>query len=146
MCVTFTSRYDPRTPRLLEQSSAAQRGVWCRRTRQGPCGTELFPRRFISQEESSGTTRTSAPRPADRDLNDKQNHPVMESKALLRCKIVVVGDSQCGKTALLHVFAKDSYSEVKTHLLFSENKTHPWIFHQPHKTALRRFNLFTVLA
>lgn len=29
-----------------------------------------------------------------------------------RCKIVVVGDTQCGKTALLHVFAKDSYPEV----------------------------------
>lgn len=31
-----------------------------------------------------------------------------------RCKIVVVGDAQCGKTALLHVFAKDCYPEVKT--------------------------------
>lgn len=29
-----------------------------------------------------------------------------------RCKIVVVGDTQCGKTALLHVFAKDCYPEV----------------------------------
>ncbi len=37
----------------------------------------------------------------------------MESKGLLRCKIVVVGDAQCGKTALLHVFAKDSYPEVR---------------------------------
>lgn len=36
---------------------------------------------------------------------------VMESQ-LARCKIVVVGDSQCGKTALLHVFAKDAYPEV----------------------------------
>ncbi|KAL0984400.1 hypothetical protein UPYG_G00140940 [Umbra pygmaea] len=34
----------------------------------------------------------------------------MESKGS-RCKIVVVGDTQCGKTALLHVFAKDSYPE-----------------------------------
>uniref|UniRef100_A0A8C6SK98 Rho family GTPase 2 n=1 Tax=Neogobius melanostomus TaxID=47308 RepID=A0A8C6SK98_9GOBI len=33
-------------------------------------------------------------------------------KGLLRCKIVVVGDTECGKTALLHVFAKDSYPEV----------------------------------
>lgn len=31
---------------------------------------------------------------------------------LARCKIVVIGDSQCGKTALLHVFAKDAYPEV----------------------------------
>lgn len=30
-----------------------------------------------------------------------------------RCKIVVVGDTQCGKTALLHVFAKDCYPEVR---------------------------------
>ena len=29
-----------------------------------------------------------------------------------RCKFVVVGDTQCGKTALLHVFAKDCYPEV----------------------------------
>ncbi|NXD44077.1 RND2 protein, partial [Copsychus sechellarum] len=33
---------------------------------------------------------------------------------LARCKIVVVGDTQCGKTALLHVFAKDCYPEGKT--------------------------------
>lgn len=41
----------------------------------------------------------------------------MENKALLRCKIVVVGDAQCGKTALLHVFAKDSYPEVREHFI-----------------------------
>lgn len=35
-----------------------------------------------------------------------------------RCKIVVVGDTQCGKTALLHVFAKDCYPEVR---LFKKN-------------------------
>lgn len=33
--------------------------------------------------------------------------------AASRCKIVVVGDTQCGKTALLHVFAKDCYPEVR---------------------------------
>uniref|UniRef100_G3NSW3 Rho family GTPase 2 n=1 Tax=Gasterosteus aculeatus aculeatus TaxID=481459 RepID=G3NSW3_GASAC len=33
------------------------------------------------------------------------------NRGLLRCKIVVVGDAQCGKTALLHVFAKNSYPE-----------------------------------
>ncbi|KAF0033058.1 hypothetical protein F2P81_015348 [Scophthalmus maximus] len=32
-----------------------------------------------------------------------------------RCKIVVVGDTQCGKTALLHVFAKDCYPELMYH-------------------------------
>ncbi|KAI3365986.1 hypothetical protein L3Q82_009814 [Scortum barcoo] len=31
----------------------------------------------------------------------------MDPSQSVKCKIVVVGDSQCGKTALLHVFAKD---------------------------------------
>ncbi|XP_051522949.1 rho-related GTP-binding protein RhoN-like isoform X1 [Myxocyprinus asiaticus] len=39
-----------------------------------------------------------------------------------RCKIVVVGDMQCGKTALLHVFAKDSYPEKYVPTVF-ENYT-----------------------
>uniref|UniRef100_A0A3B1IST1 Rho family GTPase 2 n=1 Tax=Astyanax mexicanus TaxID=7994 RepID=A0A3B1IST1_ASTMX len=39
-----------------------------------------------------------------------------------RCKIVVVGDTQCGKTALLHVFAKDSYPETYVPTVF-ENYT-----------------------
>ncbi|XP_042199321.1 rho-related GTP-binding protein RhoN [Callorhinchus milii] len=38
------------------------------------------------------------------------------------CKIVVVGDSQCGKTALLHVFAKDCYPESYVSTVF-ENYT-----------------------
>ncbi|XP_029705972.1 rho-related GTP-binding protein RhoN-like isoform X2 [Takifugu rubripes] len=47
----------------------------------------------------------------------------MESnKGSLRCKIVVVGDTQCGKTALLHVFAKDSYPENYVPTVF-ENYT-----------------------
>ncbi|CDQ93578.1 unnamed protein product [Oncorhynchus mykiss] len=45
----------------------------------------------------------------------------MESKGS-RCKIVVVGDTQCGKTALLHVFAKDSYPENYVPTVF-ENYT-----------------------
>ncbi|XP_019902513.1 rho-related GTP-binding protein RhoN isoform X1 [Esox lucius] len=45
----------------------------------------------------------------------------MESKTT-RCKIVVVGDTQCGKTALLHVFAKDSYPENYVPTVF-ENYT-----------------------
>uniref|UniRef100_A0A8V5GVX8 Uncharacterized protein n=1 Tax=Melopsittacus undulatus TaxID=13146 RepID=A0A8V5GVX8_MELUD len=36
--------------------------------------------------------------------------------------IVVVGDTQCGKTALLHVFAKDCYPEVYVPTVF-ENYT-----------------------
>nr|XP_057905903.1 rho-related GTP-binding protein RhoN-like [Doryrhamphus excisus] len=39
-----------------------------------------------------------------------------------RCKIVVVGDAQCGKTALLHVFAKDCYPESYVPTVF-ENYT-----------------------
>lgn len=38
--------------------------------------------------------------------------PGMDPNQSVKCKIVVVGDSQCGKTALLHVFAKDCFPEV----------------------------------
>ena len=36
----------------------------------------------------------------------------MDTTPSVKSKIVVVGDSQCGKTALLNVFAKDSFPEV----------------------------------
>ncbi|MGH0118204.1 UNVERIFIED_CONTAM: hypothetical protein FKN15_050799 [Acipenser sinensis] len=45
----------------------------------------------------------------------------MESQ-MTRCKVVVVGDTQCGKTALLHVFAKDCYPENYVATVF-ENYT-----------------------
>lgn len=32
--------------------------------------------------------------------------------AVVRCKLVLVGDVQCGKTAMLQVLAKDCYPEV----------------------------------
>ncbi|KAL4566951.1 hypothetical protein GN956_G27179, partial [Arapaima gigas] len=35
----------------------------------------------------------------------------MDAGPSVKCKIVVVGDSECGKTALLHVFAKDCFPE-----------------------------------
>ncbi|RXM32829.1 Rho-related GTP-binding protein RhoN [Acipenser ruthenus] len=41
---------------------------------------------------------------------------------MTRCKVVVVGDTQCGKTALLHVFAKDCYPENYVATVF-ENYT-----------------------
>lgn len=41
----------------------------------------------------------------------------MDPNQSVKCKIVVVGDSQCGKTALLHVFAKDCFPEVRPRLL-----------------------------
>ena len=47
----------------------------------------------------------------------------MEGKGVSRCKIVVVGDTQCGKTALLHVFAKDSYPEVRTKKILLDTYT-----------------------
>ncbi|KAK9524048.1 hypothetical protein VZT92_017915 [Zoarces viviparus] len=46
----------------------------------------------------------------------------MEPSQSVKCKIVVVGDSQCGKTALLHVFAKDCFPESYVPTVF-ENYT-----------------------
>lgn len=40
----------------------------------------------------------------------------------MKCKIVVVGDSQCGKTSLLSVFAKDCFPEGYAPTVF-ENYT-----------------------
>lgn len=37
----------------------------------------------------------------------------MDTDTPLHCKIVVVGDSECGKSALLNVFAKDCFPEVR---------------------------------
>lgn len=34
---------------------------------------------------------------------------------VVRCKLVLVGDVQCGKTAMLQVLAKDCYPEVSSH-------------------------------
>uniref|UniRef100_A0A8C6WH60 Rho family GTPase 2 n=1 Tax=Neogobius melanostomus TaxID=47308 RepID=A0A8C6WH60_9GOBI len=48
------------------------------------------------------------------------------SKGLLRCKIVVVGDTECGKTALLHVFAKDSYPENYVPTVFENYTLNMW--------------------
>ncbi|XP_069589004.1 rho-related GTP-binding protein RhoE [Ranitomeya imitator] len=47
---------------------------------------------------------------------------MMDPNQNVKCKIVVVGDSQCGKTALLHVFAKDSFPENYVPTVF-ENYT-----------------------
>ncbi|XP_051550618.1 rho-related GTP-binding protein RhoE-like [Myxocyprinus asiaticus] len=48
--------------------------------------------------------------------------PGMDPSQSVKCKIVVVGDSQCGKTALLHVFAKDCFPENYVPTVF-ENYT-----------------------
>ncbi|XP_052346793.1 rho-related GTP-binding protein RhoN-like isoform X1 [Oncorhynchus keta] len=55
------------------------------------------------------------------DPRPEQTLTKMESQGS-RCKIVVVGDTQCGKTALLHVFAKDCYPENYVPTVF-ENYT-----------------------
>lgn len=45
-----------------------------------------------------------------------------------RCKIVVVGDAECGKTALLQVFAKDAYPGVRDRCLGSgELRSRGWV-------------------
>ncbi|XP_072542631.1 rho family GTPase 3b [Salminus brasiliensis] len=48
--------------------------------------------------------------------------PEMDPKHDMKCKMVVVGDSQCGKTCLLSVFAKDSFPEGYVPTVF-ENYT-----------------------
>ncbi|XP_068162041.1 rho-related GTP-binding protein RhoN-like [Antennarius striatus] len=42
----------------------------------------------------------------------------MDAQGPIRCKVVVVGDARSGKTALLHVFAKDSYPETYVPTVF----------------------------
>ncbi|XP_058478993.1 rho-related GTP-binding protein RhoE-like [Solea solea] len=46
----------------------------------------------------------------------------MESRTSVQCKIVLVGDSECGKSALLNVFVKDSFPECYVPTVF-ENYT-----------------------
>ncbi|XP_063042242.1 rho-related GTP-binding protein RhoN-like [Engraulis encrasicolus] len=46
-----------------------------------------------------------------------------------RCKLVLVGDCECGKSALLHVFAKGAYLESYTPTVF-ENYTASFEIHQ----------------
>lgn len=44
---------------------------------------------------------------------------------VIRCKLVLVGDVQCGKTAMLQVLAKDCYPEVSHFCVLEEmNVTH----------------------
>lgn len=60
----------------------------------------------------------------------------MDPSQSVKCKIVVVGDSQCGKTALLHVFAKDCFPEVRPRTAplaelvtrVDAHKDEPWCF------------------
>lgn len=58
-------------------------------------------------------------RRASQKLSSKS---IMDPNQNVKCKIVVVGDTQCGKTALLHVFAKDCFPEVRRGFLVSSEK------------------------
>ena len=62
-----------------------------------------FPLRLVWSQSDAGCD------PSQQHTSDGQTMDSLGS----RCKIVVVGDTQCGKTALLHVFAKDCYPEVR---------------------------------
>nr|XP_008116046.1 PREDICTED: rho-related GTP-binding protein RhoE [Anolis carolinensis] len=61
-------------------------------------------------------------------MKERRASQKLSSKAMMdpnqnvKCKIVVVGDTQCGKTALLHVFAKDCFPENYVPTVF-ENYT-----------------------
>ncbi|KAG7246844.1 hypothetical protein CRUP_001724, partial [Coryphaenoides rupestris] len=51
----------------------------------------------------------------------KDRRPTAQS-CVARCKLVLVGDVQCGKTAMLQVLAKDCYPETYVPTVF-ENYT-----------------------
>ncbi|KAJ8253281.1 hypothetical protein GJAV_G00211100 [Gymnothorax javanicus] len=58
----------------------------------------------------------------ERRISEKIIKSSMDPNQSVKCKIVVVGDSKCGKTALLHVFAKDCFPESYVPTVF-ENYT-----------------------
>ncbi|XP_072298994.1 rho-related GTP-binding protein RhoN [Eucyclogobius newberryi] len=60
--------------------------------------------------------------PGDRTETSPRAEELTMDSLVSRCKIVVVGDTRCGKTALLHVFAKDCYPETYVPTVF-ENYT-----------------------
>ncbi|XP_048448909.1 rho-related GTP-binding protein RhoE-like, partial [Rhincodon typus] len=57
-----------------------------------------------------------------KEVTRHQDRDQSMENQIARCKIVVVGDAQCGKTTLLHVFAKDCYPENYVPTVF-ENYT-----------------------
>lgn len=66
------------------------------------------------------------PPPGWKSMKERRPCPKLSLKSAMdpgqsvKCKIVVVGDSQCGKTALLHVFAKDCFPEVRARYLHTD--------------------------
>lgn len=90
------------------ESCASDGRSWIERTGSAHVFARFFlfspssiPLRFVSDAGCN-------PSPRQEHTSDGQTMDSLGS----RCKIVVVGDTQCGKTALLHVFAKDCYPEV----------------------------------
>lgn len=81
------------------------RRIWIKRTGSAHVFAH-FP--FFYSAASPMLDAGCNPSPRQQHTSDGQTMDSLGS----RCKIVVVGDTQCGKTALLHVFAKDCYPEV----------------------------------
>ncbi|KYO35838.1 hypothetical protein Y1Q_0017288 [Alligator mississippiensis] len=52
----------------------------------------------------------------------RERRAAAAAAAVARCKLVLVGDVQCGKTAMLQVLAKDCYPETYVPTVF-ENYT-----------------------
>lgn len=47
--------------------------------------------------------------------SDGERNPQMTS---VKCKIVLVGDSECGKTSLIQRYIKENFSEVSYHTFY----------------------------
>ncbi|CAO2601012.1 Rho-related GTP-binding protein Rho6 [Lemmus lemmus] len=72
--------------------------------------------------ETSGATSSSlnpSPSPLEAAAMKERRAP---QPVVVRCKLVLVGDVQCGKTAMLQVLAKDCYPETYVPTVF-ENYT-----------------------
>lgn len=71
---------------------------------------------FLKSERARGNQKITDISMKERRASQKlSSKSIMDPNQNVKCKIVVVGDTQCGKTALLHVFAKDCFPEVSFH-------------------------------
>lgn len=91
---------------LDQRAARTTGGSWIKRTGSAHVFAHFSPRCSIPLRPL--TDAGCNPSPCQVYASDGQAMDSLGS----RCKIVVVGDTQCGKTALLHVFAKDCYPEV----------------------------------
>lgn len=77
-----------------------------------PFGGRRGSRPSVCAERPPGATLSSlnrSPSPAEATVMKERRPP---QPVVARCKLVLVGDVQCGKTAMLQVLAKDCYPEV----------------------------------